>query len=400
VKILITTDFYLPCITGVTTVVVNEQAMLEKLGHDVRILTIGPKGMSFFEDGVYHMAASRLKLFPDSYMTFRYQNPLVADILSWKPDLVHSNNEFFSMGYARRIADALHIPLLHTCHTDFTRYDEEQRIRHTLWDSLMAAIVRRRVRYCDLLISPSSAHKAMLVRYHIKKPVVVLPSGIDLARFKQPMQGKERERLRANLGFTKEQFLLLSVCRLAPEKRVGQIIDAFFLLSFLESSARLLIVGGGPKEESLRKRVRELGLEARVVFTGPVPPERVHRYYQLADIFVSASVRESQGLGFVEAMASSLPLLLREDASLGLSIEGLGIGYLYQDAKQFVQLLSFLMENPIAVGQMGMRSRKESKRFSLSVWAQQLSAICLSLQAQSMPDLADQQDDRRHDDQG
>lgn len=378
-KILITTDFYLPYITGVTTVVVNEQRMLGQLGHEVRLLTIGDKRYGYYENGVYHMHACPIKILPDSYMTFSYNDPLVADILDWKPELVHSNNEFFSMGYARRIAGELHIPLLHTCHTNFTRYDQEQRIRHTLWDTTIARVVRRRVMPSDLVISPSQEHKQMLERYRIDKPVAVLPSGIDLTRFGNPMAGGERTALRKGLGFEDHHIVLVSVCRLSSEKRVNRTIDAFFLLSLLHSNVRLLIVGGGPKEEGLKRQAQELGLGNMVVFTGPIPCDQVDRYYKISDIFVSSSVRESQGLGFVEAMASGLPVLLAEDGSLGLSIDEEGCGFLYNDERGFVTVLNDLVDQKDRIKAMGEKAKATSIRFGLERWALNLSSLCEQL---------------------
>lgn len=374
-RILITTDFYLPHITGVTNVVVNEQRMLALLGHDIRVLTISRSTTSSYKDGIYAMKGSAIQPLRDSQMTFCYKDPLLDDIRCYKPDIIHSNNEFFTMGYARRLANELDIPLIHTCHTDFTRYDVQQRIRHTLYDSLIAQIVKRRIRYCDLLVSPSVSHKQMLERYNVKQPIVVLPSGIDLDRFQASLAVEERRSIRCSLGFDDTSFVLLSVCRLASEKRVDQTIDAFFLLSFLEPSARLLVVGGGPKEESLRKQVRDLGLESLVVFNGAVPASDVHTYYQVADLFVSSSVRESQGLGFVEAMAASLPLLLQEDHSLGLSVEELGIGKLYEDAHSFVTAVSSLIEDPLKAKEMGVRAKEASNQFSLPAWSERLSAL-------------------------
>jgi 1,2-diacylglycerol 3-alpha-glucosyltransferase len=376
VKILITTDFYLPHITGVTTVVVNEQNMLGQLGHEVRLLTIGNSPVSSYKAGVYYMKGSRLQPLRDSQLTFSYHDPLLADILSWSPDIVHSNNEFFTMGWAKRIARALQIPLIHTCHTDFTRFDAQHRIRHTLWDTMMATIIKRRVRYCDLLISPSLSHSHMLERYHIKQPIFVLPSGIDLARFQRPVGSDEIDALRTSLGFSKEHCILVSVCRLASEKRVNKSIDDFFLLSFLEPSARLLLVGGGPKEDSLKKQVADLGLEGLVVFAGAIPSENVHLYYRLSDVFISSSVRESQGLGFVEAMASSLPVVLREDHSLGFSVEEEGCGAICADSHSFVTTLASLVADEQKRKEMAEKSKQASERFSLSHWAETLVSVC------------------------
>lgn len=374
-RVLITTDFYLPNLGGVTTVVLNERSTLTKLGHEVRLLTIGAERTSSFEDGVYHLHASALKLFPDSYMTFSYHDPLLVDILAWKPDVVHSNNEFFTMGYAHRIAKQLGIRLVHTCHTDFTRYNEQMRIRHHLWDQLMALVIQRRVRFAHLIISPSEAHRSMLCRYGITKPMAVLPSGIDLERFSQSPEPERLAQIRSSLGLASSDFVLISVSRLAAEKRLNLTIDAFFLLSLLHKEARLLIVGGGPKEASLKKQVRDLGLENQVMFTGFVAPDQIPLYYHIADLFVSSSIRESQGLGFIEAMAASMPVLLQEDGSLGFSIEEEGCGYLYGEARQFVTLVDNLIGDRKLLNSMGKRARIASERFSLMRWGRALSCL-------------------------
>nr|WP_321294677.1 glycosyltransferase [uncultured Sphaerochaeta sp.] len=373
-RVLITTDFYLPTLGGVTTVVLNERSTLTKLGHEVRLLTIGPRRTSYCEDGVYHLHASPVKLFPDSSMTFSYHDPLLAEILAWKPEVVHSNNEFFTMGYARRIAKALGVRLVHTCHTDFTRYNEQMRIRHHLWDQLMGKVVKRRVRFSDLIISPSEAHRSMLCRYGIAKEMVVLPSGIELERFSLPPLEHTLDALRTSLGLVSSDFVLMSVSRLAAEKRLNLTIDAFFLLTVLHKEAKLVIVGGGPKEASLKKQVRDLGLEKQVIFTGFVAPADIPLYYHIADLFVSSSIRESQGLGFIEAMAASLPVLLQEDGSLGFSIEEEACGYLYGEERQFVHLVDRLMADRAKLQSMGRSAKEASQRFSLMQWAQTLSS--------------------------
>ncbi|MDD3057270.1 MAG: glycosyltransferase, partial [Sphaerochaeta sp.] len=169
-------------------------------------------------------------------------------------------------------------------------------------------------------------------------------------------------------------FVLMSVSRLAAEKRLNLTIDAFFLLTVLHKEAKLVIVGGGPKEASLKKQVRDLGLEKQVIFTGFVAPADIPLYYHIADLFVSSSIRESQGLGFIEAMAASLPVLLQEDGSLGFSIEEEACGYLYGEERQFVHLVDRLMADRAKLQSMGRSAKEASQRFSLMQWAQTLSS--------------------------
>lgn len=61
-----------------------------------------------------------------------------------------------------------------------------------------------------------------------------------------------------------------------------------------------------------------LGLGDKVIFVGMVLPKRMHAYYRAADVFLSASTSETQGLTYVEIMASSLPLVCLRDVSLDL----------------------------------------------------------------------------------
>ena len=181
------------------------------------------------------------------------------------------------MGYARRIAHALGVRLVHTCHTDFTRYNEQMRIRHHLWDQLMGLVVKRRVRFSNLIISPSVAHHSMLCRYGITKEMVVLPSGIDLERFSLPPLLHTLEGLRASLGLASSDFVLISVSRLAAEKRLNLTTSMLFLLSVCPRMQKLVIVGG-VRRASLKKQVRELGLEKQVMFTGFVALSDVSLY--------------------------------------------------------------------------------------------------------------------------
>jgi 1,2-diacylglycerol 3-alpha-glucosyltransferase len=85
--------------------------------------------------------------------------------------------------------------------------------------------------------------------------------------------------------------------------------------------------------------VRAHYLENRVVFTGMICHEKVHRYYQAGDLFVSASVSETQGLTYGEALASGLPLLCRKDDCLkGVVEEGVN-GWQYENDNEFFDCL-------------------------------------------------------------
>lgn len=84
-----------------------------------------------------------------------------------------------------------------------------------------------------------------------------------------------------------------------------------------------MIVGGGPQLEELQELTKELQLTHCVYFTGPKEADLVPSYYHVSDLFVSASITETQGLTFIEAMASGIPALARYDKNLeGVILDG------------------------------------------------------------------------------
>ena len=140
-----------------------------------------------------------------------------------------------------------------------------------------------------------------------------MPTGLKLDAFLAPLPPAERSALRAKLGLGADDLALTFVGRLAKEKNVSE------LLAFLPAAPRnvkLLLVGDGPCWHELEAQARERGLTDRVLFAGMAAPERVADCYKAGDVFVSASRSETQGLTYLEAMASGLPLLCREDDCL------------------------------------------------------------------------------------
>ena len=107
-KILITTDLYTVSTNGVVTSVQNLFDELTANGHDVRILTISGDLHSHKEGAVYYIRSVPLKgVYPDLRMPTSFRHKLIQEIIDWKPDVVHSQCEFFSFQFAKRISKLL-----------------------------------------------------------------------------------------------------------------------------------------------------------------------------------------------------------------------------------------------------------------------------------------------------
>ncbi|MDO8590907.1 MAG: glycosyltransferase family 4 protein [bacterium] len=142
-----------------------------------------------------------------------------------------------------------------------------------------------------------------------KGPSVVIPNGVDFNRFKIPDSGFKNgagEKIRQELGFGKEDILLVTTSRLVEKNAVGDIIGA---LTFLPDNVKLLIIGTGQLERSLKLKVEKLKLRERVHFIGFVPHEKLPPYLWASDIFIRPSLSEGMGNSFIEAMAAGLPVI-------------------------------------------------------------------------------------------
>ena len=110
-----------------------------------------------------------------------------------------------------------------------------------------------------------------------------------------------------------------------------------------------------------------------------MPPAKVQDYYQIGDIFVSASTSETQGLTYVEAAANGLPLLCREDLCLkGVVIDGEN-GYQYRTEEDFLNRLTQMRSDPAWMAQATKRSEEIAKGFDKSAFGDAAEQVYLSV---------------------
>jgi len=119
---------------------------------------------------------------------------------------------------------------------------------------------------------------------------------------------EHRDALRKGLGVSSDDFVVLCVARLAPEKGVSVLLRAVSELE--DASAVLVVAGSGPERSPLEQLAVDLGV--RVLFAGDVDQERVRELYVAADVFALLSTWEPWGVVVNEAAASGLPLVLSE----------------------------------------------------------------------------------------
>ena len=335
-KVLITTDWYEPVINGVVTSVMNLSRKLRERGHEVKILTLSRTCHSYIEgDVIYAGSIGMGCIYPQA----RVKIPTVAGdymemLLDWKPDIVHSQCEFSTFFLAKKIASELHIPIVHTYHTvyeDYTHYFSPQKA----WGrNIVQLMTRKLANAVETLIAPSDKIRKILEGYQVSCPVEIIPSGISLEKYQACKEEDWREKIRAQLGISQDALVLVYVGRMAKEKNIEELLE--YQQEAEKYGVILLLVGDGPHLPELKKKAEELKVTEHVIFTGMIAPEEVGHYYQAGDLFVSASISETQGMTYAEALAGGIPLLCRRDGCLEQVVTDDENGWQYDDREDFL----------------------------------------------------------------
>ncbi|MBQ2785035.1 MAG: glycosyltransferase [Oscillospiraceae bacterium] len=376
-KILITTDLYTTSTNGVVTSVRNLMEELTKKGHEIRVLTVSEKLKSHTDGNIYYIKSLPLgAIYPDVRMPVSsHHHRFIQELIDWKPDLIHSQCEFFSYQYAGYISRKTGAPIVHTYHTLYEQYVTYIFPSQRIGAFFVGKLSKYRLRKADAVVAPTAKVETVLKNYGLRNPVHVVPSGIALEQHKQRITEKERKRRRRELGIPEDALVLLNLGRLGTEKNLTEVVEFFAMARSQNSKLILLIVGDGPARKELEETAHRLAVKDFVIFTGMVAPEEVHAFYQLGDVFVSASTSETQGLTYVEAAANGLPLLCRRDPCLDdVLVEGRN-GYEYEAEDEFCQLLDTILQNPDWCRTAGTQSAQIAATFDKSHFAEKIEDV-------------------------
>lgn len=340
-RIGIFTDTYKPDVNGVVTSVLALEKQLRKMGHEVYIVCPHKGKNSKREGNIFYVPGVELKNLYGYVLSVPYDKKIKQAIMELNLDIIHVQQEFSVGIFGRILANQLEIPLVYTYHTMYEDYTNYVNLLHLkVIDEVAKKIVERGTRLmcssAQYILAPSVKTKNKLQDYRVKRPIEVVPTGVEVERFDRKNLDDERlASLREDLGFSKDDNILVYVGRIAPEKSLDMLLAGFEKLN--NQKAKLLIVGGGPSLEGFEKQYAN---DKRIVFTDKVDPQVIPYYYGIADAFISASTSETQGLTFIESMASGLPIFARkeETALEGIVKDGYN-GYLFSNAEELAQKL-------------------------------------------------------------
>jgi glycosyltransferase involved in cell wall biosynthesis len=139
-----------------------------------------------------------------------------------------------------------------------------------------------------------------------RKEPILIPNAVNTTHFSQSYSEADLKAIRAELGFSKEDVLLVTTSRLVHKNAVDNVIKA---LPTLPEKVKFIIFGTGPDEDMLKALAKKIGVEPRVVFYGQIEHADMPKYLKACDIFIRPSRSEGMGNSFVEAMAAELPVV-------------------------------------------------------------------------------------------
>lgn len=374
-RIGIFTDSYPPFINGVSTSIKMLEKALTELGNEVFIVTVNPDNMKLkYENNgkIIRLPGIKVGIY-DYRVTGAYSVRVINKIKKWNLDVIHSQTEFGVGTFARVISKQFNIPIVHTYHTFYEDYI--YYITKGYFDKTSKKIVKSLTDfYCDktideLIVPTQKIYDIFKEKYNYDKDINIIPTGLEIENFsKENFSNEDILNLKEKCNLKNDDIVLLLLGRVAREKNIE------FLINCMPNydNVKLIIIGDGPDIDYYKKLAEN---KNNISFLGKVPYENVPIYYQLADVFVTSSKSETQGLTVIEALASSLPVLAINDESFNKVIKNGVNGYIFNDENEYKEILNKIIVDKSILNNMKVQARKSSLEYSSSIFAKRVLEV-------------------------
>ncbi len=361
-NIAIISGTFLPQINGVLSYVLDTATELAHRGHSVTVFAPAPAKNTPYNTSGYPFSIELLPSIPAVvYPDLRITKPTLYQFTKiFKErsiDIVHINEPYPIAIEAMIAAKLLKIPVVLTFHTFYLDKDFLKHFRfNTMIEFLKSPLTKLNINfhnYADLIICPSLSGQKELVSHGLTSPSVIIHNGINDALVRKD-RAKTRENVRRRYGIDISSPVGMFVGRLSLEKSIDVLIRSWSIVTQKNPAARLVIIGYGPMEQSLRQLTKKMKLTSSIIFAGRVLRHELltQGIYTMADVYVSASKIENQSMSMIEAMAYGLPIVATNkrgvselvDNTNGIPVSpgyrplAKGILALFQDEKRREQL--------------------------------------------------------------
>jgi glycosyltransferase involved in cell wall biosynthesis len=364
-KIAYLTQSYPPMVSGASIFAEKLAERMAQRGHQVLVIAASDRGTPYLVKND-RLSLLHLRSYPNPMRTGqRFILPARRAILralhDFQPDLIHSHDPFqlglTGVEYVRNacIPIALNI---HQLPWFVASYIPDVVGLRGYVETMLWSYARWVLKKFTLVVTPTQTiNKIITDMTGIKSQAISY--GIDLQTFHPHLSPDEETALRTQMNLPPSVPVILHVGRLDTDKRVDSVIQAT-ARAMQKTDAHLLIVGDGRQKPTLKKLCKSLGIEKRCHFPGYISPdEGLPEIYRLANLFVTASEIETQGIVLLEAAASGLPIVaLRATCIPEIVHDGVN-GYLTEpnDTVALGNAIIDLLLNPNRAKTMGKTGR-------------------------------------------
>ena len=304
-RVALFTNNYLPFCGGVTVSVETLRRGLEAEGHEVWVFAPRFAGAAETAPRVVRYPSVPAATYPEFALAVPWAPAIARRVAALDFDVFHAHHPFLLGPAARRFARRHRRPLLFTYHTRYEKYAHYVPLKRSLVEAVAVRLSTRFAARADAVLAPSAVLAEELRARGVTAPIRVVPTGVDLERFRPGDAAPARE----SLGLPPHDPLVLYVGRLDREKSVERVLLAFDRIAATLPAARLCLVGQGTQAARLMRLARALPARGRIHFLGARAHDTLAPCYQAADLFLFASETETQGLVLAEAAACGVPVV-------------------------------------------------------------------------------------------
>lgn len=357
-RLALVTETYPPEINGVAMTLSRLVEGMLNAGHEVEL--VRPK-QHRFDSGLHdHLLRELLRpgMAVPGYPGLRIGLPSGGTLTRrWqlkRPDVVHIATEGPLGWSALNAARNLGIPVSTGFHTNFHTYSSHYGFG--LLRKPVLAYLKAFHNRAQLTLVPTKGVQQDLEENGFER-VRILSRGVDTELFSP---GRRNHLLRQSWNADHNTVVALYVGRLAPEKNLDLVMDAFAAMQERNRRSRLVLVGDGPERARLRRRYPE------ALFAGPRTGIELAEHYASADMFVFASRSETFGNVTLEAMASGLPVVAFDYAAAGEHVQHGYTGLLasVEDSSAFIGHAAALAAESYSIPRLGAEARKTAEKVS------------------------------------
>lgn len=379
-RIGIFSDAYKPLISGVVTSIETLKEGLEQLGHEVYVITpYGPNQKEELDPHVIRLKGIRIpKKGLKDFRWVLFAKRYLKLVKKLELDVIHIHTEFSVGQLGLSAMKKFNIPAVYTLHTsyqDYTHYVSKVMTYFTpmIAKRIAGMINNKYTKRVDMTIVPTKKIYDRMIKLKHDGRFTIIPSGIELKSFyKESYSDEEVQALKDKLRIKKDDFVAIIVARIAKEKSIEDLVDGFVEFHQSYPKSVFFIVGDGPDRDKLENHIRKLKGNDFIKTLGFVSHDQVGLYYQIADVFLNASTTETQGLTYVEALAASLPIVVRYDDVFDSFVKHGENGIFFKQTSELVQILKDIQEQKIDLNILKENARKSVEPYSKEQYAKNL----------------------------